>query len=121
MYLTEKMDKVEVGAVIKHFCKKGMSSLSLKPYGMFPSHILVQKWVAEFRRWRESLDDYARSWRPNEATINENVERVHCLIMCDRRRSLCDIARQTGVSFGGSSVYLERNLRDVQLNGSPEC
>ena len=25
---------------------------------------------------------------------------VHSLIMCDRRRSLCDIARQIGISCG---------------------
>ena len=34
-----------------------------------------------------------------EGTTKENFELVHSLIMCDRR-SLCDIARQIGISFG---------------------
>ena len=41
-----------------------------------------------------------------EATVNKNVELVHSLIMCDRRRSLCDIVKQRGM-FCGSSVYLD--------------
>ena len=42
------------------------------------------------------MEDYERSGRPKpfEATTDENVELVHSLIMCDRRRSLRDIPRQ---------------------------
>ena len=35
-----------------------------------------------------------------EASTDENVEFVHSLIMCDRIRSLHDIARQMCISFG---------------------
>ena len=35
----------------------------------------------------------------NRATTDENIELVHSLIICDRRRSLHDIARQTGICF----------------------
>ena len=38
-------------------------------------------------------------WTPKGDTTDENVELVHSLIMCDRR-SLRDIARQIGISFG---------------------
>ena len=59
---TEKMDEVEVRAVIKYFCKKGMSLKEVhdnfikilwdeSPYSM------VEKWAAEFRRWRDSMED----------------------------------------------------------------
>ena len=46
------------------------------------------------------MEDYERSRRPKEATTDGNVEFVHSLIMCGRRRSLRDIARQIGISFG---------------------
>ena len=34
-----------------------------------------------------------KSGLPKEATTDKNVELVHSLIMCDRRRSLHDIVR----------------------------
>ena len=37
---------------------------------------------------------------PKEATTDENVELLHSLIMCDRRKSLRDIVRPIGISFG---------------------
>ena len=67
--------------------------------GMSPSYSRVKKWAAEFRRGRESVEDYEWSWSPKEATTDENIEFVHSLIMCDRRRRLCDIAKQTGINF----------------------
>ena len=56
------MDEVEVRAVIKYFCKKGMSLKEVhdnfikilwdeSPYSM------VKKWAAEFRRWRDNMED----------------------------------------------------------------
>ena len=61
---------------------------------------MVKKWAAEFRRGKESVEDYKRSRLPKEATTDENVEIVPSLIMCDRRRSLRDIAKQIGISYG---------------------
>ena len=46
------------------------------------------------------MDDYERSWNPEEATTDTNVELVHSPIMCDRRRNLCDTARQIGKNSG---------------------
>ena len=54
------------------------------------------------------VEGYEQSGHTKEATTDENVELVHSLIMCDRR-SLRNIARQTGISFG-----LDQYLRDVK-------
>ena len=91
-------------AVIKYFCKKGMSQKEI--YEAFiktvwdESHYsTVKKWAAEFRRERGSVEDYEWSGHPKEATTEENIELVRSLIICDKRRSLHDIARQIGISF----------------------
>ena len=63
---------------------------------------------------RESVEVDERSGRPKEVTTDENVEIVHRLVMCDRRRIQRDIASEVGLSFGGSSVNHNRQFRNVQ-------
>ena len=75
------MDKVEVRAVIKHFCKKGMSPKKIhddfiKTFGDESPYSMMKKWAPEFRRGRQSVEDYERSRCPKEAFIDENVERT---------------------------------------------
>ena len=63
-----------------------------------PSYSTVKKWTAEFKR--ESVEDDGRSGRPKDATADENVNVVHTLDRCDRRRDLRSIASEMGISFG---------------------
>ena len=72
----------------------------------FPSNSTAKKLAAEFRRGRESVEGCELSARPKGAATDENVALVHSLIMCDRRRSLCDIAGQTGICFGAVQSVL---------------
>ena len=113
------MNKVEVRAIIKYFCKKGMSQneihddfiKTLKDES--PSCIMVKKWAAEFRRGNESVEDYDRSGRLKEATTDENVDFVHSLIKYNRRRCPRDIARQTGIGF----LAVQSILTDILVQG----
>ena len=87
----------------------------------------VNNWAAEFRRGGRGgggggrVEDYERSGRPKEPTTDEHIELVHSLIMCDRRKSLCDTARQTGISFGAVKFILTYilGMSKVSATGVP--
>ena len=68
-----------------------------------PSYSTVKKWLLNLGG---SIEDDERSGRPKEATTDENVEIVHSLVMCDRRRNLRDIASEVGISFGAVQSIL---------------
>ena len=88
--------------VIKHNCKKDMSSTEIHDFiktlvGELPSYSTVKKRAAEFRRGRESVEVYERSGLPQAATTDERRKLSACSESdIDRRRSLCDIAKQIG-------------------------
>ena len=75
-----KMEKLEIRAVIKYFCKKGMPPKEIHENFMqslgkeFPSYSTVKKWAAEFQRGGgESVEDDGRSGRPKDASVDENI------------------------------------------------
>ena len=59
------------------------------------------------------MEDYEQSWCPKGATSDENIELVHRVIVYDRRRSLHDIARQIGLSFGAESILTNRVVQGL--------
>jgi transposase len=102
----------EIRAAIKYLCKKGMSNTEINEDLMdtlckeSPSYSTVKQWAAEFKRGRESSEDYERPRRPKEATNNDTAEAVHDLVMCDKRRDLRSIAREVGISSGSVQAIL---------------
>ena len=63
-----------------------------------PALSTVQKWAAEFKRGRESVEYDPRSGRPATATTQENIDRVHHIVMNDRRLTVNQIANVVGIS-----------------------
>ena len=46
-----------------------------------PALSTVQKWATDFKMGRESFEDDPRSRRPATATIQENIDHVHHMVM----------------------------------------
>ncbi|CAH1242186.1 SETMAR [Branchiostoma lanceolatum] len=70
----------------------------------FPSHSTVKKWVANFKRGKESVKDDPRSGRPKTATSENEVEAIHRMIMNDRRVTIRHIEHSLGISYGMSKL-----------------
>uniref|UniRef100_A0A3Q0RHJ7 Mos1 transposase HTH domain-containing protein n=1 Tax=Amphilophus citrinellus TaxID=61819 RepID=A0A3Q0RHJ7_AMPCI len=66
--------------------------------GDAPTLSTVQKWAAEFKRGRERLEDDPRFKHPATATIQENTDLVHHMVMDDRRLTVNQIANAVGIS-----------------------
>ena len=50
-----------------------------------PLFTTVKFWAAEFKRGRKSLGDDERSGRPKTATTDEDIAKVHQMVIDDRR------------------------------------
>lgn len=98
------MEQTEIRAVIKYFFIKGLSSKDIKSEldntlgDSSPSYTTIKTWVADFKRGRKSTEDAPRSGRPKTATCKEIVEKVHKIVLNDRRSKLVEIAEAVGIS-----------------------
>ena len=59
---------------------------------------IVKKWAAEFKRGRERLEDDPRSGRPSMATTQEIIDRIHQMVMNDRRLTINYLASVISIS-----------------------
>lgn len=100
------MDKNEKRAVIKYLFLKGLTEseivLDMKEVlgDNAPSQATIYRWVAEFRRGRQSTEDEHRPGRPVETCTEENIQSVQDLIKTDRRLSIRYVADCLKLSCG---------------------
>ncbi|XP_030746801.1 protein GVQW3-like [Sitophilus oryzae] len=93
------MDKIEYRAVIKYLVLKGNTLTQIKHeldsvYGdSAPSFTTVKFWAAEFKRGRKSLGDDERSGRQKTATTDENIAKLHQMVLDDRRIKVNEVKR----------------------------
>ena len=98
------MDKIAERAVIQYLHKKGLVPKAIHADMVAtlgkdaPSYATVKRWVAEFKRGRESLEDDPRPGRPVTVTTPEKVSKVHDIVMHDRRVTERYIASSVGIS-----------------------
>ena len=74
-----KMEKLEIGAVFKYFCVKGMHPKKINEAIMetlwkeSPSYSTVNKWAAELKMGRERVGDDGRSGCPKDTTADHSL------------------------------------------------
>jgi hypothetical protein len=60
----------------------------------------LYKWVDWFKEGQESVDNNVREGCPSTSRIGENIQRVHDLVMSDRRITTRIITDKLGISKG---------------------
>ena len=84
------MDKIWHRGVIRYLQKKGLTIKEIHADMVStleddaPALSTVKEWAAEFKTGKESLEDDLRSGRPSTATTQENIDRIHQMVMNDR-------------------------------------
>ena len=98
------MDKIGERAVIQYLHKKGLipkhihNDMVVTLGKNAPSYATVKRWVAEFKRGRQSLENDPRPGRDVTVATPEMVNKVHDIVMTDRRVTERYIASAVGFS-----------------------
>ncbi|UYV80850.1 hypothetical protein LAZ67_19001985 [Cordylochernes scorpioides] len=69
-----------------------------------------KKWVAAFKLGRISTEDEHRPGRPVESVTQENIDKIHVLVMLDRKMNSSSDRRDHGYSKNNSGLDYERTL-----------
>ncbi|GFV45776.1 histone-lysine N-methyltransferase SETMAR [Trichonephila clavipes] len=116
------MDKIEYRAVIKYLFLKGNTPTQIKDEldsvyeDSAPSFTTVKFGAAEFKRGRKSFGDYERLGRPNTATTDETIARVHQMGLDDRRIKVREIAEVINMSKERVCRILNQHLGMKKLS-----
>ena len=98
------MEKEQYRSVIRFLFLEGKSRSEIKQrldavYGdSSPSEATVKNWFNEFRRGRTSVFDEPRPGAPKTAATDENVSKIHDLVLADRRIKVRELADAVGIS-----------------------
>jgi hypothetical protein len=75
-----------------------------------PSIRTVERWVAEFKRGRTSLEDDPREGRQKSASTSEIVAKRQDMVLEDRRLTERDLVEALGISLSSVSNILAEVL-----------
>ena len=98
------MEKEQYRSVIRFLFLEGKSRSEIKErldavYGdSSPSMATVKNWFNEFQRGRTSVFDEPRAGAPKTATTEDNMTKIHDLVLADRRLKVREIAETVGIS-----------------------
>ena len=63
------------------------------------SYSIVKRWCREFKCGRTSCEDEHGGGPPRTVTTPENINKVHDIVLQDRRIKIRDIVEETGLSY----------------------
>jgi len=88
-----------------------------------PSYATIKNWVAQIKHCDFSTCDAPRPGRPKTVTTPEIIDRIHELILEDRRISAKSIAEQLGISreWVGSIIHEDLDMRKLSAKWVPKC
>ena len=110
------MEKIEHRAVIKFLFLEGVAPKEihermLKVYNdCSPTIRTVERWVAEFKRGRTSIEDDPREGRPKSASTPEIIAKIQDMVLEDRRLTEKDLVEALHISLGSVSHILSEIL-----------
>ncbi|QQP51330.1 Mariner transposase [Caligus rogercresseyi] len=116
------MGKSEFRVLIKHYFLREKTIAQTKAkldkyYGdSAPSISMVKKWFKEFRCGRTSTIDAERSGRPVEVATPETIQKIHDMVLADRRLKVREIVEAIGISHGSVVSILKDHLAMKKLS-----
>ena len=108
--------------MIKHLHMKGLTPKEIKAEldnvhsTSAPAFATVYNWVNEFKRGRTSTCDAPRSGRPIEAATPEIIDKVHDIVLTDRRVKVLKLVEATGISHDTVISILQEQLGMKKLS-----
>lgn len=111
-----RMETIEQRAVIKYLQKKGMSpsqiheDMTATLGESCVSYSIVKRWCRAFKCGRTSCEDEHGGGPPRTVTTPENINKVHDIVLQDRRIKIRDIVEETGFSYHSVHDILEKEL-----------
>ena len=100
------MERSEFRVLIKHYFLRGKSIKEIEEKlaryykESTPSHGMVHKWFIEFRCGRISTSDAERLGRPKEVTSQGMIDKIHDIVLNDRRLKVREISETVNISVG---------------------
>lgn len=116
------MDEKEFRVLTKHYFLKDKTPQEAKEkldkhYGdSAPSIRTVYKWFQNFRSGHMGTNDAERSGRPVEVTASEIIDKIHDMVMDDRRVKVREIASAVGISNERVHNILHQHLDMKKLS-----
>ena len=117
------MEKSEFRLLIKHYfvrvklIKETEEMLEKYYKESALSHGMVHKWFTEFRCGRISTSDAERPGRPKKVTSQKIIDKIHDIVLNDRRLKVREISKTVNISVGRVWHILHECLGMMKLLG----
>nr|XP_012563462.1 unnamed protein product [Hydra vulgaris] len=115
------MEKKEFCVLMKHYFLMKKSAADTKKWldecypDSAPGEATIRKWFAKFRTGHMSTEDDERSGRPKEAVTDENVKKIHKIVLNDQKVKFLETADTLKISkeYVGHIIHEYLDMRKL--------